>query len=139
MKRLLMVAILLATTISPAAFAATSQTTENSQQASNVVVVTNDNFNSIIDNNEFVVIDFWADWCVYCHAMNPAIKKLAAEYKGKVVIGKCNTDENRNVARICKIQGLPTILLFKGGKLVDQQVGYCSKETLKAKIEQLIK
>lgn len=79
-----------------------------------------------------VLVDFWAPWCGPCKAMSPTIDALATEYAGKIKIGKINTDENPATAMRYQVRGIPTLLLFKGGKVVDQRVGAMPKpEVLK--------
>lgn len=79
-----------------------------------------------------VLVDFWAPWCGPCKAMSPTVDALAAEYAGKVKVGKINTDEYPATAMRYQVRGIPTLLLFKGGKVVEQRVGAMSKpEVLK--------
>ena len=119
----------------PMAFASNPETTEKSA----VIKVTNDNFNTLAGEHKILVIDFWASWCGPCRAIAPIIEELAAEYKGKVAIGKCNVDENRSLTSRFEVQGIPAIYLLKNGKIADEQIGYCSKDVLKAKIDKLLK
>lgn len=100
-----------------------------------VIKVTNSNYNELIAKHQLLVVDFWASWCGPCRAIAPIIEELAQEYKGKVAIGKCNVDENRSLTNSFGVQGIPAIYIIKNGKVVDEQIGYCNKDTLKAKIE----
>jgi len=77
-----------------------------------------------------VLVDFWAPWCGPCKAMGPTIDALATEYAGKMKIGKMNTDENPETPMRYRVQGIPTLLLFKGGKVVEQRVGAMPKAEL---------
>src|SRR5580693_4760288 len=74
-----------------------------------------------------VLVDFWAPWCGPCKAMGPTVDALATEYAGKIKVGKMNTDEHQQVPMRYQIRGIPTLLLFKGGKVVDQRVGSMPK------------
>lgn len=100
-----------------------------------VIKVTNSNYNELIAKHQLLVVDFWASWCGPCRAIAPIIEELAQEYKGKVAIGKCNVDENRSLTNRFGVQGIPAIYIIRNGKVVDEQIGYCNKDTLKAKIE----
>lgn len=82
-----------------------------------------------------VLVDFWAPWCGPCKAMSPTVDALAAEYAGKIKIGKMNTDENPATPMRYQVRGIPTLLLFKGGKVVDQRVGAMPKPEVKKMIE----
>lgn len=85
-----------------------------------------------------VVVDFYADWCGPCKMMSPIVDELAAEYEGKVKIGKINTDENREMASKFSIMSIPTIVLIKDGKVVDTAMGAMPKTTLQGKIDSLL-
>ena len=128
MKKFLVLAALFTALAIPATFA-----------KGNTVEVTNDNYQTIVDKNSCVVVDFWAPWCGPCRAIAPTLDELAAEYAGKVVIGKCNVDENRAITQKFGIRSIPAIFFIKGGKVVDQQIGACEKSVLKAKIDKLLK
>jgi thioredoxin 1 len=78
----------------------------------------------VLHASEPVVVDFYADWCPPCKMMEPAIEQLSTEFAGKVKIGKLNTDENQEIAIRYGVMGIPTLGLFKAGKLVDRLVGY---------------
>lgn len=81
-----------------------------------------------------VLVDFWAPWCGPCKAIAPILEELAEEFDGKVRIAKCNIDDNDAVAAEYAIRAIPTMLLFKGGQVVETLVGMLPKATLKEKI-----
>ncbi|MDE5647056.1 MAG: thioredoxin [Muribaculaceae bacterium] len=100
---------------------------------------TDANVNEIIESGKPVVIDFWATWCGPCKAMSPAVDAMAEEYEGRVVIGKYNVDEETELAMKYRVMAIPTLLFFKDGKKTDIRLaGLQTKETLKAKIEELL-
>ena len=84
------------------------------------------------------LIDFYASWCGPCQRLSPIIDELAAEYDGKVLIGKCDVEEGDDVAASFMIRNVPTIVFLKDGKQVDKHVGAATKEQLKAKIDALL-
>ncbi len=97
--------------------------------------VTDDNFDLFISQNSLTLIDCWAPWCGPCRIVGPIIDTLAKEYKGKVVFGKLNTDENIATATRYGIMAIPTMLVLKKGQLVDQIVGAVPK----ARIEDVLR
>ncbi len=102
------------------------------------VEITNDNYEALLAGDKPVVMDFWAPWCGPCRMVSPLVDELAAEYEGRVVVGKCNVDENDDVAANYGIRNIPTILFFKEGKQVAKQVGSTTKAALAAKIEAML-
>ena len=87
------------------------------------IKVTDADFDQVIKDKPYVVVDFWAEWCTPCRAIAPIVEDLAKKYAGKVTFAKVNTDENPEVPQRYMVMGIPTLLFFKGGKLVDQVVG----------------
>ena len=100
--------------------------------------ITDSNFQEIMAEGKPVVMDFWAPWCGPCKMVGPIIDELATEYEGKVIIGKCDVDENGDVAAEYGIRNIPTVLFFKNGELVDKQVGSAPKSAYVAKIEAIL-
>ena len=100
--------------------------------------ITDSNFQDILAEGKPVVMDFWAPWCGPCKMVGPIIDELATEYEGKVIIGKCDVDENGDVAAEYGIRNIPTVLFFKNGELVDKQVGSAPKSAYVAKIEAIL-
>jgi len=101
---------------------------ENTLHTGNTLHFTDSTFDQEVLNSDVpVLVDFWATWCGPCKAMSPTVDALAAEYAGKVKIGKIDTDENPATAMRYQVRGIPTLLLFKGGKVVDQRVGAMPK------------
>lgn len=102
------------------------------------LAVTDSNFKEILSEGKPVVVDFLAQWCGPCKMVAPIIDELAAEYEGKVIIGKCDVDENSDLPAEFGIRSIPTVLFFKNGQLVDKQVGSAAKPVYVSKIEALL-
>lgn len=94
----------------------------------NVLTFTDSDFDKDVLHSEVpVLVDFWAEWCGPCRIMAPTIDLVATEYAGKLKVGKLDVDSNSNVAARYNIRGIPTLLLFKDGRVVDQRVGAVGK------------
>ena len=102
------------------------------------VQITNENFASLKNGQLPFVIDFWATWCGPCRMLAPIIAELAKEYDGKIVVGKCDVEENEDLAQEFGIRNIPTVLFFKGGEIVDKVVGAVSKTKLDEKFQALL-
>ena len=96
------------------------------------------NFETLVKGDKLVVIDFWAQWCGPCRALSPIIEEVAAEYEGKAVIGKCDTDSNNDLATQFGVRNIPMLVFLKGGEVVDVHVGMIKKPDLITKIEQFL-
>ncbi|MEW6221917.1 MAG: thioredoxin [Candidatus Hadarchaeota archaeon] len=100
--------------------------------------VTDKTFDGTIEKYPVVVVDFWAPWCSPCLMVAPIIEELARDYAGKVVFGKVNVDENKEVAMRFGIMAIPTLLFFRGGKLVDQVVGALPEQQIEKSVQKLL-
>ena len=102
------------------------------------VTITAENFESLKNGEMPLVVDFWATWCGPCRAIAPYIEELAKEYDGKIVVGKCDVEENDDIVMEYGVRNIPTILFFKGGEVVDRLVGCQSKSAIQKKFETLL-
>lgn len=102
------------------------------------VTITTENFESYLNGDLPLVVDLWATWCGPCKAVAPILSDLARQYDGKLVVGKCDVEENDDIAIEFGVRNIPTILFFKDGKLVDKMVGAAGKALFAEKFEALV-
>ncbi len=102
------------------------------------VQITSENFESLKNGQLPFVVDFWATWCGPCRMIGPIISELAKEYDGKIVVGKCDVEENEDLTAEFGIRNIPSILFFKDGEVIDKVVGAVSKATLDEKFKALL-
>jgi thioredoxin 1 len=106
--------------------------------SANIANLDSTSFKTTIGSDTPVLVDFWAPWCGPCKAIAPILEELATEFAGKLSIAKVNVDENDGIAAEYGIRAIPTMLLFKGGQMVDQIVGMMPKDALRAKLQSKI-
>ncbi len=99
------------------------------------IEITDSNFEEIIKSEHPILVDFWAEWCGPCKMIGPIVEELAGDYEGKAVVGKLDVDANPNIARKFGVRSIPTLLIFKGGEIVDKQIGAVPKSVLSQKLE----
>lgn len=104
-----------------------------------VVDLTAENFDKLVlESDRLVLVDFYADWCGPCQALGPVVAELAAEYDGRVTIGKLDVDGSGDVAQRYGVRSIPTLLFVKNGEVVEQVVGAMPKRKLAEKLESLL-
>lgn len=103
--------------------------------AENIQQVTDSTFEQLVKSQTPVLIDFWAEWCMPCRRIAPTVDQLATDFAGKLTVAKMNVDENPDVPTRLGIRGIPTLMLFKGGNLVDTVVGAVDKDTIRKMVE----
>jgi len=107
--------------------------------ANDVIEVGDQDFGKqVLESAEPVLVDFWATWCAPCRAIAPAVEELAGRYKGKMKFAKMNIDDNQDTPQQYGIRSIPTLLLFRSGKVIDQIVGAVPKSKLEAAIQKVV-
>ena len=100
------------------------------------IVLTDDNFSSeVMESGKPVLVDFWATWCGPCRMIAPIVEELSGEYEGKAMIAKVDVDTAQKTAQEFGIRSIPTLLLFKGGKVVEQIIGAVPKQQIVDKLD----
>ncbi len=102
------------------------------------VTITAENFESLKNGSQPLVVDFWATWCGPCRMVGPVISELAEEYDGRITVGKCDVEENEDLALEFGVRNIPTIVFIKGGQVVDKIVGAQPKAKIQEKFESLL-
>jgi thioredoxin 1 len=103
------------------------------------LVIDESNFEEVVlKSDQPVLVDFWAEWCGPCRSIAPFVEQLATEYDGKAKVGKVNVDQSNDIAARYNILSIPTLLYFKGGEVVDKQVGLTNKAVLAGKLDALL-
>ena len=102
------------------------------------IQITDSNFEELVAQGKPVVVDFWATWCGPCKKIAPDIEALAEEYEGRVIIGKCDVDDNDDLTSKFGVRNIPTVLFIKNGEVVDKTVGAATKAAFAEKIEALL-
>ncbi len=98
------------------------------------IVLTDSNFDEVVNSGKPVLVDFWAEWCGPCKMIGPVVEELAGDYDGRAVVAKLNVDENPQTTAKFGVRSIPTLLVFKGGQIVDKQVGAVPKSVLNQKL-----
>jgi thioredoxin 1 len=110
----------------------------NNVSEKNIILLTQDNFDKT-KSEGIVLVDFWATWCKPCRIQGPIVAEIAEQYKGKLTVGKCDIDQNRDLADTYNIQSIPTLIIFKDGAPVGTLIGLQSKGSMEELIDKYLK
>jgi thioredoxin 1 len=102
------------------------------------ITLTAENFDSVLQSNPVVVVDFWATWCGPCKMLAPVIEELASDFEGKAVVAKVDVDDNEDLARRFGIVSIPSVFIFKNGEVVDKHIGFRQKAQLASAINAVL-
>lgn len=101
----------------------------------NCIQLNESNFDEVISSNEVVLVDFWADWCGPCKMLSPVIEEIAADYDGKISVGKVNVDDNASLAERYGIMSIPAVFIFKNGEVKEKLIGFRQKAQISVAID----
>lgn len=103
------------------------------------IILTDENFKKeVLESEEIILVDFWAEWCMPCKMLTPVVEEIAKEYEGKIRVGKLNVDESPQIASSFAINAIPALILFKGKDVLQKFVGFRAKEELSKIIDEVI-
>jgi thioredoxin 1 len=114
---------------------------DNTQAVTNIQAATDSNFEAEVltaSNSQPVMVDFWAEWCRPCHMLAPTVAEIAHDYAGRLKVVKLNVDEAMNSASRYNIRGIPTLLVFKNGQVVEQIVGAVPKDQITKVLDRVL-
>ena len=103
-----------------------------------MIVLDENNFEAVIASKPVALVDLWASWCGPCRMLSPTVDDVAEEYEGRVAVGKCNVDDNDEIAARFGVRSIPTLLYFKDGQLADKTVGLVSKQEIETILNNLL-
>lgn len=103
------------------------------------ITLTEENFQSeVLESTKPVLVDFWAEWCGPCQALEPVVEEVAVDFEGRAKVGKLDVDDNNSIAMKFDIRSIPTLLFFKDGEIVDQMIGITTQKVIAEKLDSLL-